>query len=192
MKHLIFKNFQSTDTNYIFEKVIISLDDLGILNPKDQFKANPIDPLIVDYNFYMPQVYTNIDSQRETGGGGADPAIRGVRIRARIDLNGIPFEKGEEPPIPTFSELLKETYVNAITANPGGDGPRGTSRNVVEMPAPQVRDAVSGKIYTGVWVGDLDSLSLDDVDVFTGVKTWQVQSSDCALELPFEAGKGEA
>ena len=60
------------------------------------------------------------------------------------------------------------------------------------MPAPQVRDAVSGKIYTGVWVGDLDSLSLDDVDVFTGVKTWQVQSSDCALELPFEAGKGEA
>jgi len=179
MKHLIFKNVLG-ETNYVYEKVIISLDDLGILNPRDQFKSNPIGPLQVDYNFYMPQVYTNIDAQRPTGGGGADPAIRGVGMKARIDLNGISFEKGEEPYLPTFSELLKEIYVNAITANPGVDGLRGTSRNVVEMPAPQVKDGVSGRIYTGQWIATgLNDMGLDSVDVFAGGKSWTVTVGQC-------------
>jgi len=101
-------------------------------------------------------------------------------MKARIDLNGISFEKGEEPYLPTFSELLKEIYVNAITANPGVDGLRGTSRNVVEMPAPQVKDGVSGRIYTGQWIATgLNDMGLDSVDVFAGGKSWTVTVGQC-------------
>lgn len=183
MKHLIFKNANSQEFGYTFEKVIISLDDLGIINPKDQFKGAVADSqgaMVADYNFYLPQIYNNIKSQNMSTVPQEDNFIRGIGIKARFDLSNIPFEKGEEPFLPTFGELLKEIYVNAITANPGGDGPRGTSRNVIEMPAPQVKDAISGRVYTGQWLIGLDEMSLDNVSVLTSQSNWKIITADCA------------
>ena len=179
MKHLIFKNAIDAEFGYEQEKAIISLDDLGIINPKDQFKAISQGPGVVDYHFSMPQVYSNIKSQALDHDGQNDLKIVGVGIKARFDLNNIPFEKGEEPILPTFNELLKEVYVDAITANPGGDGPRGTSRNVIEMPTPQVKDGISGRIFTGRWIINFSNQGLDNISVLSDIEGWKLTTSDC-------------
>ena len=184
MKHLIFRNVIDGDLGGSFEKIIVSLDDLGIVNPKNQFNGTVVEPMVARYNFWLPQVYSNIKSQLLAPETPEENKLRGVGMQAEFDFNNIPFEKGEDPVCPTYSELLKEIYVEAVTANPGAGGPRGTSRGVIEMPPPRIKDAVSGRIYIGRWITDYSNQGLDSVNVSTGENDWKVICANEAIENP--------